>query len=201
VLRYLALIGILVASLPSRATAQDNDRKYTVGIRSALIAGTMALSGLDPAFDDLAADGPKGPHMSGFFFLYQVRPHVRIGVETLVANSNKSLATTMNYQAAGPVVELTYGTRWFVSGSVHAGGVIVNAMARQGNAPSEGATSGSYFKGEGAFIAPTVDVGYRFRRSEVGLFVKRVNTFGEKDRGGMSEFGSTFVGLRFGVGR
>ena len=106
----------------------------------------------------------------------------------------------MNYQAAGPVVELSYGDSWFVSGGVHAGGLIVNAMARQGAAPSEGATAGSYFKGNGFFVAPTVDIGYRFRRSEVGLFAKRVNILGEKERGGISDFSSTFVGLRFAVG-
>lgn len=196
----LALMGILTAGVATQATAQDQDRKYVVGIRSALIVGTMDLSGLDPAFDDLAPDGLEGPHMSGFFFLYKVRPHLRIGVETLVSNSDQDASTTMNYQAAGPVVELTYGDAWFISGGVHAGGLVVNAMARQGAAPSEGASSGSFFKGEGAFVAPTVDIGRRFRRSEVGLFVKRVNVFGEKERGGISDFSSTFVGVRFAVG-
>ncbi|MBK6488446.1 MAG: hypothetical protein IPF98_16700 [Gemmatimonadetes bacterium] len=198
--RTLLLIGLLMAGAASQATAQDRDRKYVVGIRSALITGTMEVSGVDPAFDDLAADGLTGPHMSGFFFLVKVRPHVRIGVETLVSNSDQEAATTMNYQAAGPVVELSYGDSWFVSGGVHAGGLIVNAMARQGAAPSEGATAGSYFKGNGFFVAPTVDIGYRFRRSEVGLFAKRVNILGEKERGGISDFSSTFVGLRFAVG-
>jgi hypothetical protein len=160
----------------------------------------MELSGLDPAFDDLAADGPTGPHMSGYFFLFKVRPHLRIGVETLVANSDQNAATTMNYQAAGPVVELTYGNSWFVSGGVHMGGLIVNVMARQGAAPSEGATTGAFYKGNGLFVAPSVDIGYRIRRSEVGVFAKQVSIFGEKERGGISEFGSTFVGLRFAVG-
>ena len=199
-LRILVLIGILVSSVPTTATAQSSDRKYVVGIRSALIVGTMELSGLDPAFDDLAADGPTGPHMSGFFFLYKVRPFLRIGVETLVANSDQTATTTMNYQAAGPVVELSYGDKWFVSGGVHMGGLVVNAMARQGAAPSEGATTGSFYKGQGFFLAPSVDIGYRFRRSEVGLFGKRVNIFGEEERGGISDFSSTFVGLRFAVG-
>lgn len=52
----------------------------------------MNLSRLDPAFDDLAADGAEGPHMSGFFFLYRVRPHLRLGVETLVSNSTQMSA-------------------------------------------------------------------------------------------------------------
>jgi hypothetical protein len=106
----------------------------------------------------------------------------------------------MNYQAAGPVVELSYGARWFISGGVHAGGLVVNAMARQGPAPSEGASSGSFFKGEGLFLSPYADLGYRFRRSELGVFIKQVNIFGEAERGGISDFGSTFVGLRFAVG-
>jgi hypothetical protein len=200
VVRILVLIAILVASVTTQASAQDRDRKYVVGIRSGLITGTMELSGLDPAFDDLAADGPEGPHMSGFFFLFKVRPHMRIGVETLVSNSNQNAATTMNYQAAGPVVELSYGESWFVSGGVHMGGLIVNAMARTGAAPSEGATTGSFYKGNGLFVAPSVDIGRRFRRSEVGLFAKQVNIFGEEARGGISDFSSTFVGLRLAVG-
>jgi hypothetical protein len=200
VLRALVLTGILLASVSSQAAAQDSDPKFALGIRSALIMGSMDLSGLDPAFDDLAFDGLRGAHMSGFFLQYRVRPYLRIGVETLVANSDQNAATTMNYQAAGPVVELSYGESWFVSGGVHAGGLIVNAMARQGAAPSEGATAGSFYKGSGLFVAPTVDIGYRFRRSELGLFMKRVNISGEKERGGISDFSSTFVGLRLTVG-
>lgn len=198
--KTLVLIGILAASVPTEAAAQDVDRKFVVGIRSALITGTMGLSGLDPSFDDLEADGLTGPHMSGFFFLYKARPHLRIGVETLVANSDQDATTTMNYQAAGPVVELSYGKSWFVSGGVHVGGLIVNAMARPGAAPAEGATTGTFYKGEGMFVAPHVDVGRRFGRYELGLFAKQVNIFGEKDRGGITDFSSTFVGLRFGVG-
>jgi hypothetical protein len=194
------LIGLLAAMLPTDAPAQQRERKYEVGIRSALIVGSMDLSGLDPAFDELAADGPEGPHMSGFFFLYTVRPYLRIGVETLVANSTQDARTTMNYQAAGPVVELTYGRKWFFAGGVHAGGLIVNAMSRQGPAPATGAVTGAYFKGDGGFVAPYADVGYRFRRGEVGVFVKQVNVFGEKERGGIAGFSSTFSGLRFAIG-
>lgn len=198
--RILTLLGLLMTAMPLHAIAQDVDRKYTAGIRSALTTGTMELSCLDPAFDDLAADGPQGPHMSGFFLLYKVHPLVRIGFETLVANSDQNAVTTMNYQAAGPVVELSYGRSWFVSGGVHMGGLIVNAMARQGATPSEGATAGSFYKGNGLFVAPTVDIGYRYRRLEVGLMLKQVNVFGEEDRGGLSAFSSPFVGLRVAVG-
>jgi hypothetical protein len=200
VVKNLIVIGILASTLPTLTAAQDRDRKYEVGIRSALMVGTMDLSGLDPAFDDLAADGPTGAHMSGFFLMYRVRPHLRLGVETLVSNSDQTAVTTMNYQAAGPVVEVSYGSRFFVSGSLHAGGLIVNAMARQGAEPAQGASTGSFFKGDGYFVAPSVDVGYRFRRTELGLFMKQVSIFGEADRGGISEFGSTFVGLRFAIG-
>src|SRR5690606_25926188 len=108
--------------------------------------------------------------------------------------------TTMNYQAAGPVVELRYGRAWFIAGGVHAGGLIVNAMSRQGAAPATGAVTGAYFKGDGGFVAPYADVGYRFRRGEVGVFVKQVNIFGEQERGGISGFSSTFSGLRFSLG-
>jgi hypothetical protein len=198
--RRLVLIGILAAMVPAQAAAQDRDRKYVIGIRSALVMGTMELSKLDPAFDDLAPDGPEGPHMSGFFFMYQVRPHLRIGIETLVSSSSADAVTTMNYQAAGPVIEVSYGRTWFISAGVHGGGLIVNAMSRTGAAPAEGASTGSFFKGDGAFIAPSVDIGRRFGRNELGLFVKQVSIFGEQDRGGISEFSSAFMGLRFARG-
>lgn len=194
------VLGILMGALATQAVAQDRDRKYEVGIRSAVILGTMELSQLDPAFEDLGNNGVKGPHMSGFFLMYRVRPHLRIGVETLVANSNPDTLTTMNYQAAGPVVELSYGNSWFVAGGVQFGGLIVNAMARQGAAPAEGATTGSFYKGTGAFASAYLDVGRRFRRTEVGVFVKPVRVFGESDRGGLSAFNSWFGGVRVAIG-
>ena len=89
--KTLAMIAMLLAGAATEASAQQRDTKYVVGIRSALITGTMKLSGLDPAFDDLKADGPDGPHMSGFFFLVRVRPHLSLGVETLVANSDQNI--------------------------------------------------------------------------------------------------------------
>lgn len=198
-IKRLVVLGVLVVSVTKPAAAQGRDRTVVVGIRSGLIAGSMPLSRLDGAFGDLANDGPSGPHMSGFYLLVTVRSHLRIGVETLVGNSDQEATTTMNYQAAGPMVELTYGDKWFVSGGVHAGGVIVNAMSRTGAQPASGATSGSYFKANGGFAAPYADLGHRLRRSEVGLYVKRAAMFGAKDRGGLSPFSATFVGVRFGI--
>jgi hypothetical protein len=199
VTKQVALVGVLMATLATQGAAQARDRTYEVGIRSAVILGTMELSKLDPVFEDLGTDGVKGPHMSGFFFLYNVRPHLRIGVETLVSNSDPDTLTSMNYQAAGPVVELSYGASWFVAGGVHFGGLIVNAMAREGAAPAEGATAGSFYKGTGAFVAPYLDVGRRFGRAEVGLFVKSVRVFGESDRGGISGFNSWVSGMRVAI--
>lgn len=197
--KQMALVGVLMAMLTTPAVAQDRDRRYEVGLRSAVILGTMELSKLDPAFEDLGNDGVKGPHMSGFFFLYTVRPHLRLGVETLVSNSDPDTLTSMNYQAAGPVVELSYGDAWLIAGGVHFGGLIVNAMAREGAAPVEGATEGSFYKGTGAFVAPYLDVGRRFGRVEVGLFVKSVRVLGESDRGGLSGFNSWFSGMRLAI--
>ncbi len=198
-MKRLVVLGILMASVTQPTAAQRRDRTMVAGIRSGLIAGSMRLSRLDAAFGDLANDGPSGPHMSGFYLLVPVRSHLRIGVETLVGNSNQEATTTMNYQAAGPVVELTYGDTWFVAGGVHAGGVIVNAMSRTEATPTSGATRGSYFKANGGFAAPYADVGYRLRRGEVGVYVKRAAMFGAKDRGGLSPFSATFVGVRFGI--
>ena len=187
----------MVASALTQAVAQDRDRRFVAGIRSALIVGSMDLSVLDPAFADLGYDGLTGPHMSGFFLQYNVRPHLRLGVETLVANSDQNAGTSMNYQAAGPVAELSYGAKWFVAGGVHAGGLIVNAMARQGGS-TDGASAGTFYKSNGSFVAPYADVGYRFGRGELGLFVKKVSVLGDRD--GMSGFSSTFSGLRFAAG-
>lgn len=198
-IKRLVVLGFLMASLTKHAAAQGRDRTLVAGIRSGLISGPMKLSQLDAAFGDLANDGPSGPHMSGFFLLVSVRSHVRLGVETLVGNSDQEATTTMNYQAAGPVAEVTFGKKWFVSGGVHAGGVIVNAMSRDEATLASGATRGSYFKASGGFAAPYVDAGYRFRRSEIGGYIKRVEMFGAKDRGGLSPFSATFVGVRLGV--
>jgi hypothetical protein len=198
-IKRLVVLGFLMASLTQQMAAQGRDRTLVAGLRSGLISGPMKLSQLDAAFGDLANDGPSGPHMSGFFLLVPVRSHLRLGVETLVGNSDQKAATTMNYQAAGPVVDVTYGEKWFVSGGMHVGGVIVNAMARADAAPATGATRGSYFKANGGFVAPYIDAGYRYRRSEIGGYVKRVGMFGAKDRGGLSPFSATFVGVRLGI--
>lgn len=195
----MIVLAFLFAGVTQPLDAQRRERTVVAGLRSGLIAGSMPLSRVDATFGDLTNDGPSGPHMSGFYLMVQVRRHLRLGVETLVANSDQEPTTTMNYQAAGPVVELTYGETWFVSGGVHVGGVIVNAMARADAALASGATRGSYFKADGGFVAPYADVGRRFRRSEIGAYVKRVELFGAKERGGLSPFSATFVGVRLGI--
>ena len=84
-------------------------------------------------------------------------------------------------------------------GGLHGGALVVNAMARDEEAQSVGATVGSFFKGNGWFVAPSLDLGYRARRGEIGLFMKQVNVTGEKQRGGLSDFGATFIGLRLAL--
>ncbi|UCH79747.1 MAG: hypothetical protein JSW20_08285 [Nitrospiraceae bacterium] len=103
----------------------------------------------------------------------------------------------MNYQAAGPVAELSYGDPWSIAGGLHAGALIANAMARQGAAPSKGASSGTFFKGTGGFVSPYAGIGFRFNRNELRLFVKPVFTFGDSDRGGLSDFSAWFGGIRY----
>ncbi len=196
-MRRLLLTGILLATLPMEVGAQESDGKYQLGLRSAVIIGEMDLSSLDQAFGDLDFDGVKGPHISGVFFLYRLRPYLRIGFETLVASSDRDEVTTMNYQAAGPVLDLSYGDPWSIAGGVHVGALIANAMARQGAAPSEGASFGSFYKGSGGFLAPYVGIGFRFNRNELRLFVKPVITFGDSDRGGLAAFSAWFSGVRY----
>ena len=191
-------LGILSCVLAAKVEGQGSGEKYILGIRSALILGAMDLSKVDPAFDDLDFDGIAGPHISGVFFLYRVRPHLRIGFETLVASSNPEEVTTMNYQAAGPVAELSYGESWSIAAGVHVGGLIANVMARQGAAPSQGASSGYHYKGDGGFFAPYAGLGRHFNRNELRIFVKPVVTFGESSRGGLSGFAAWFGGIGYG---
>ena len=198
-MRTLLLIGIWLATTPMEVDAQESDGKYQLGLRSAVIIGEMDLSSLDQAFGDLDFDGVKGPHISGVFFLYRLRPYLRIGFETLVASSDRDEVTTMNYQAAGPVLDLSYGDPWSIAGGVHVGGLIANAMARQGTAPSEGASLGSFYKGSGGFLAPYMGIGFRFNRNELRLFVKPVITFGDSDRGGLAAFSAWFGGVRYAI--
>lgn len=82
---------------------------------------------------------------------------------------------------------------------VHVGGLIVNAAARPGPAPSEGASAGSFYKGNGGFIAPYVGLARRFGRHELGVFVKAVRIFGESDRGGLTDFSAPFGGVRYAI--
>jgi len=189
-------LAILSCGLPTQLLGQESDFRYTVGLRSAVIVGSIELSSIDPAFGDLGFDGITGPHISGLFFHFSVRPHLRVGFETLVANSDQNRATTMNYQAGGPVVEISYGDPWLLAGGVHLGGLIANAMARQGSPPPEGASSGSFYKGEGGFLSPFASFGRRFDRDELRLLVKPVVVFG--DGGGLSGFTAWFAGLSYG---
>jgi hypothetical protein len=73
-------------------------------------------------------------------------------------------------------------------------------MARQGPAPSEGASAGSFYKGSGSFIAPYVGLARRIGRHELGVFVKSVRIFGESDRGGLADFSAPFGGVRYAFG-
>ncbi len=189
-------LAILTCGLSTQLQGQVSESRYTVGVRSAVMVGTINLSRVDPAFGDLDFDGITGPHISGLFFQYAVRPHLRIGFETLVANSDEDRATTMNYQAGGPVAEMSYGDPWLLAGGVHLGGLIANAMARQGSPPPEGASSGSFYKGEGGFFSPFASFGRRFNRNELRLLVKPVVVFG--DGGGLSGFTAWFAGLSYG---
>jgi hypothetical protein len=189
-------LAILTCGLSTELRGQGSESRYTIGMRSAVIVGTIDLSSVDSAFDDLDFDGITGPHISGLFFHYAVRPHLRIGFETLAANSDGDQVTTMNYQAGGPVVELSYGDSWLLGGGIHVGGLIANAMVRQGAPPPEGASSGSFYKGEGGFLSPFASFGRRFDRNELRLLLKPVVAFG--DGGDLSGFTAWFAGLSYG---
>ncbi|UCH79746.1 MAG: hypothetical protein JSW20_08280 [Nitrospiraceae bacterium] len=83
------LLSIILIMLPIKAGAQESGGKFQLGFASALIIGKINLSDLDKSFDDLEFDGLNGLHISGVFFLYRIRPYLRVGFETLAASSDK----------------------------------------------------------------------------------------------------------------
>ena len=190
---------LLACLLPALAWAQQPDKKFQIGMRSTMSLSTMNLSEIDPAFDDLSSNGITGPHHSGVFFLYAVRPYLRLGFETLVGNSDQDARTTMNYQAAGVVLDFVYGKKIFLAGGVHAGPIIVNAMQRDGDASVVKAHAGTNYKSSGLFTAPYVGVGVRIKSYEFRLFVKQVHVFSPDDAEvEMDPFSATYGGLSMG---
>ncbi len=194
------VLMLFFSLLPTLATAQQAEKKFQIGMRSTMILGHMPLSDIDPTFDDLSASGGigKGAHHSGVFFLYTVRPYLRVGFETLVGNASEKEETTMDFQAAGAVLDLTYGNKLFVAGGIHAGPMIVDAMHRTGSASENKVQDGRFYKSAGLFFAPYVGVGTRIRSYEARVFVKSVNVAPVESSDPIDAFNASYGGVSVG---
>ncbi len=176
----------------------NKEKKYQLGLRSAIIAGDMQLSQINPAFDDLSIDGLKGAHHSSIYFLRSIKPYFRIGFETLTGNSKVDAETSMDFQGAGLLLDFIFGRKFFVAAGVHAGGIIVDAVHKETAASGKNVETGTFYKSEGLFLAPYAAIGVNIKASEFRVFVKPVfMTSAEKDNN-MDGFNSTYVGLSYG---
>lgn len=176
----------------------DDSRRLQVGMRSALIAGTMKLSDLDSSFDDLDFDGISGAHHSTIFGTYEVRPYLRLGWETLVGNSDEDAETTMDFQAAGPIAELVFRRGRFVAvGGLHLGIMLANAMHRDDARADSGVQAGTFYKSGALFAAPYAGAGLFVGPFELRLFAKYVRV-GAGSKANASAFSAPYVGLSAG---
>lgn len=194
-----AILAIVIFPMTVWAGDLQSEKKYQIGGRSAIISGKMKLSKINPAFDNLGANGTKGVHHSGLFFLYTVKPWLRVGFETLVGNTDENEKTTMNFQAAGPVADVSYGTKIFVAGGLHVGAMIANAMSRNGGASDTKVQTGTYFKSAGAFVAPYVGIGMHIKSYELRLFVKKIEVISTKDVDKIDAFSAPYYGVSYAV--
>lgn len=167
-------------------------------MRSAPIVGTMKLSKIDDSFDDLAFDGVTGAHHSTIFGFYELRPHVRLGFETLVGNADEEGETTMDFQAAGPFAEVFYRRgRFIVAGGLHIGSMLASAMHRDGALADPGVQVGTYVKSGALFAAPYASVGAIVGRFELRVFTKYVRV-GAGSRAKTRAFSAPYLGLSAG---
>lgn len=176
----------------------NKEKKYQLGGRSAIITSDMELSKINPAFDDLSRDGFKGPHHSSLFFLYKVKPWLRVGFETLVGNSDENANTTFDFQGAGLFTDFYYGQRFFLAGGFHLGGMIVDVLHKETDAAGEKVNAGTFYKDEGVFFAPHVGVGMNIKSFELRLLAKTVLLIAADGNENIDGLNAPYVGLSWG---
>ncbi len=195
----MSMAAVMSSSTMASAETRHEPR-YQVGLRSALIIQTLPLSDIDPAFSDLSVDGISGPHYNTAFFMARLKPYLRVGLETLIGNSDyENTATTINFQGSGPVIEVDYRRdRFTFAGGVHTGLVLFNVMNREQPAAESGVNSGTYYKSAALFFAPYVAVGVSFGAHELRLFAKyKLVGPGAYDHKGV--FNAPSIGLGWGL--
>ena len=199
-----AILAICLLPLALLAGGIQNDSlvgsKYQIGMRSTFITNTMQLSEINPAFDDLSRDGLKGAHHSSIYFLRSINSNFRIGFETLTGNSDVDAETSMDYQGGGLLLDFNYnlGRQFFVAGGIHAGGIIVDAVHRETEALGKNVQTGTFYKSEGVFLAPSVAIGVNVKRAEFRIVVKPLFMTAVEEGNDMNRFNSTYVGLSHG---
>jgi hypothetical protein len=201
-IKYIFVPLTIIACLPINfawANEEHKNYQYQVGIHSMLVNGSMELSKIDPSFNDLSSDGIGGPHHSSLYLLRTVNEYLRIGVETLVGNSENKNSTTMNFQGAGVLFDISQGDKYFVNGGLHAGGVIVNVMSHSnGTAADNGVNSGIHYKDTGLFVAPYFGVGINFGKHELSLITKWI-FMSEGNNDDIDAFNAQYTGIGLGM--
>jgi hypothetical protein len=196
---FLVPFAVLLA--PSSGVAQSTDDwTYQIGGRTTFMVGTMRLSHLGGGFSDLPPGGGRLTHASSLFFLWPRGSHVRLGIETLVGNSYGDSDAGILFQAVGVLAEYQTRGTWFMAVGAQGGAMI--ASATEPTSQAGGTTpvhTGSYYKGSGLFVAPSVAIGRAFGRTEVRVLVKPVLHI--PGSAGLDAFDSTYLGVSLGLRR
>lgn len=183
---------------PARAQRSD-DWTYQIGGRTTFMVTTMHLSRLGDGFGNLPPGGKRLAHSSSLFFLMPRGPHMRLGVETLVGNTYGDSDTGIMYQAAGVIAEYQTRGAWFVALGAQGGAMIANATEPRNADDASQVRDGSYYKGNGLFVAPSLAVGRTSQRVELRVLLKPVLHI--PGSAGLDAFNSTYIGVSLGFKR
>lgn len=192
----------IIFLLSSLAAAQEDDRDgggFAIGLRSTVVIGHMNLSQLNPQFSDLRAESDirKGAHHSSLYIVKHLKPWLSVGIESVVGNSDEDGATTMDFQGAGPLVQVKYGRKLHVAGGLNLGAVIVDAMTKRDSLDNR-VHEGVNYKSSGLYAAPYLGIGYSFDELDAMLFLKPMYVFNLEEKQEIEAFSANYVGISLG---
>ncbi len=197
IIRQMLMLSAVIIFMGDLANATEK-RKHQFGGHSMVYSGKMELSKIDPEFSDLSGGSLDGVHHSSFFLKRNLNEHFRIGIETLVGNSEAN-GDSMNFQGAGLTFDGIYGNKYFIATGIHVGAIIVNATHSDNAEIENGVYSGKFYKDSGVFLAPHVEVGVRWTMVELTLTVKHVQVaLGEKNDD-IKAFSGIYTGLGWAI--
>ncbi|MFQ5630532.1 MAG: hypothetical protein ACE5I1_17300 [bacterium] len=130
--------------------------------------------------------------------MYKLKPYFLIGFGTLVGNSDEKAETTVDFQAAGVVLDFVYGKKLFAAGGFHLGAIIADVLHKQAEADGEKVHSGTFYKSSGLFLAPHVSVGINRKSHEFRLIFKPVFVFASEDQNKIDGFNASYLGVSYG---